>query len=69
MAKALTIAFIVTLLCCSLVLADNWPQWRGPSLNGISSEKNLPTRWNTEENVTWKIALPSWSGSIASGLL
>ncbi len=22
--------------------AENWPQWRGPSLNGISTEKNLP---------------------------
>ena len=27
------------------VSADNWPQWRGPTLNGASSEKNLPTRW------------------------
>jgi outer membrane protein assembly factor BamB len=32
-------------------------------LNGISNEKNLPLRWSTEENVTWKLAMPSWSGS------
>jgi outer membrane protein assembly factor BamB len=50
-------------LSTRFALADNWPQWRGPFLNGISSEKNLPTHWSTEENVTWKIALPSWSGS------
>ena len=25
--------------------AENWPQWRGTALNGISGEKNLPVRW------------------------
>jgi outer membrane protein assembly factor BamB len=43
--------------------AENWPQWRGPSLNGISGEKNLPIRWSSTQNVTWKLALPAWSGS------
>ena len=43
--------------------AENWPQWRGPSLNGISNEKNLPERWTTEENVVWKVAMPGVSGS------
>jgi len=43
--------------------AENWPQWRGPALNGVSSEKNLPVKWTTEENVAWKVAMPGWSGS------
>jgi outer membrane protein assembly factor BamB len=43
--------------------AENWPQWRGPALNGVSNEKNLPVKWTTEENVAWKIALPGVSGS------
>jgi outer membrane protein assembly factor BamB len=43
--------------------AENWPQWRGPQLNGISGEKNLPVRWSKAANVTWKLALPAWSGS------
>jgi len=43
--------------------AQNWPQWRGPSLNGVSTEKNLPVKWTTEENVVWKTAMPGWSGS------
>ncbi len=34
-----------------------------PSLNGVSLETNLPVRWTTTENVAWKLALPSWSGS------
>jgi outer membrane protein assembly factor BamB len=43
--------------------AENWPQWRGPSLNGVSAETNLPVRWSTTENVAWKLAMPAWSGS------
>ena len=43
--------------------AENWPQWRGPNLNGVSGEKNLPWKWSVEENIAWKLALPSWSGS------
>ena len=55
-------------LCCMLLLplvgyAENWPQWRGPSLNGISGEQNLPVRWSTTENVAWKLAMPSKSGA------
>ena len=47
----------------AVVQAENWPQWRGPSLNGISNEKNLPVKWTTEENVVWKVAMPGLSGA------
>ena len=43
--------------------AENWPQWRGPSLNGLSGEKNLPLKWSQTENVSWKLPTPAWSGS------
>ena len=43
--------------------AENWPQWRGPSLNGTSGEKNLPFRWSKTDNIAWRLALPEWSGS------
>src|SRR5262245_38807021 len=44
---------------------ENWPQWRGPTGNGISDSKNLPTTWSLEknENIVWKAELPAWSGS------
>jgi len=55
---------IVALVGCAVTLrADNWPQWRGPSMNGLSAEKNLPIKWTHTENITWKLALPAWSGS------
>jgi len=51
---------------CALALpalAENWPQWRGPNLNGISGEKGLPLRWSPTENVAWKLAMPSKTGA------
>jgi outer membrane protein assembly factor BamB len=47
----------------SVVRAENWPQWRGPTLNGVSGETNLPVKWSATENIAWKLALPEWSGS------
>ncbi|MGH9875252.1 MAG: PQQ-binding-like beta-propeller repeat protein [Pyrinomonadaceae bacterium] len=55
--------FAVILLLTSVVYAENWPQWRGPNLNGVSDEKNLPLRWAADENVSWKLAMPGWSGA------
>lgn len=35
----------------------DWPYWRGPEMNGISREKNLPDTWSPEgENVIWSRA-------------
>jgi outer membrane protein assembly factor BamB len=57
----------LTLILLGTVVADpaaeNWPQWRGPRLNGTSGERDLPVRWSKTANVTWKLALPAWSGS------
>tara|TARA_B100001123_G_scaffold297965_1_gene332328 strand:+ start:196 stop:1608 length:1413 start_codon:yes stop_codon:yes gene_type:complete len=49
----------------SLTAAENWPQWRGPSLNGTSGETGLPATWSDTENVAWTldIAEDSWSGA------
>ena len=59
------IALTLFLLCGATagLSAENWPQWRGPSLNGLSGEKNLPVRWSPTENIAWKLAMPAWSGS------
>src|SRR6266508_5454042 len=59
----LVIIALSTVAALNIVSADNWPQWRGPALNGVSNEKNLPVKWTVEENVTWKLEMPAWSGS------
>ncbi|HEU4595992.1 MAG TPA: PQQ-binding-like beta-propeller repeat protein [Pyrinomonadaceae bacterium] len=56
-------ACLLSLLFITHTFAGNWPQWRGPGLNGVSEERNLPERWSAAENVAWKLALPGLSGS------
>src|ERR1035437_8822792 len=51
------------LLFFAAAFAENWPQWRGPAANSVSGEKDLPVHWTTEENISWKLPLPAWSGS------
>ena len=50
--------FISLFLFTATLSAGNWPGWRGPSADGISPEKNIPTKWSATENVAWKVAIP-----------
>lgn len=58
--------FATTLLATS-VFASDWPCWRGAKLDGVSDEKNIPTRWssgtNGTQNIAWKVAIPGWGHS------
>jgi outer membrane protein assembly factor BamB len=62
-ATAIAIAAFCGCAAIATLSAETWPQWRGPSQNGVSSEKNLPLRWSKTENITWRLDLPAWSGS------
>ncbi len=63
MPKRILVVLAVVMFSFAVAQAQNWPQWRGPALNGVSTEKNLPVKWTTEENIVWKVAMPGWSGS------
>ncbi|MBM3846007.1 MAG: hypothetical protein FJ405_06955 [Verrucomicrobia bacterium] len=43
--------------------SSDWPQWRGPALNGSSSAQSLPSELSLEKNLAWKSPLPGSSGS------
>ena len=43
--------------------ADNWPQWRGPKNDGISTEHGLPAKWSKTLNVAWRTPLPGRAGA------
>jgi len=45
------------------LLAENWPQWRGPFFNGSTTEKGLPPRFSKTENVKWVADLPGPSAA------
>ncbi len=59
------------LLCCLLcgfhlappAAAGNWPQWRGPSGDGVSEETGLPVVWSENLGVVWRCPLPQWGNS------
>src|SRR4249920_1079456 len=54
----------ITLIWAALPLvAENWPTWRGPRLDGVSKETGLPVSWDKTKNVTWTLPLPEVSGS------
>lgn len=44
----------------------NWPEFRGPTGQGISSATNLPLTWCTNKNVAWKTPINGrgWSSPV-----
>ncbi len=50
--------------------ADNWPQFRGPTGDGVSDAKNLPLEWGTAgKNVKWRTQIhgKAWSSPVIWG--
>jgi len=56
------------LMLTSYVLADSWPQFRGPAGTGSTTGK-LPLQWGNDRNVAWKVELPGvgWSSPVVVG--
>jgi outer membrane protein assembly factor BamB len=38
--------------------ASDWPQFRGPTGQGISVDKGVPLTWAADKNIIWKVDLP-----------
>jgi outer membrane protein assembly factor BamB len=59
----ISVIFVITVVSTLLVnsagafAGPSWPQWRGPSGQGISEERNLPTEWSATKNIKWKTAI------------
>lgn len=45
------------------ISAEDWPQWRGPSSNGVSSDSRLPVQWSAGEHIAWKMPLAGLGAS------
>jgi outer membrane protein assembly factor BamB len=64
----------VALALASSVLAQNWPQFRGPAATGIVEGKNTPVQWDVAsgKNIRWKTPIPGiavsspivWGGKV-----
>src|SRR5437868_1766841 len=46
--------------------SEDWPQFRGPTGQGLSAAKHVPVRWSATENIAWKATIPGkgWSSPI-----
>ena len=60
--KSQRLSIVAALAVASLLTASSraadWTQFRGPGGLGISEEKDLPTKWSSDENIAWKVELP-----------
>lgn len=62
------IVLLILILLGSPAWADDWPNWRGPQRNGVSTETDLPDTWSQEgENLAWKAPYGGRSGPIILG--
>jgi len=50
-------AGILVFLVCRCGWGENWPRFRGPNGQGISSEKGIRVEW-TDADYNWKLSLP-----------
>lgn len=51
------------LVLATPAVSEDWPQWRGPDGNGISTESDAPVTWGAEANVAWKAPIEGWGTS------
>jgi outer membrane protein assembly factor BamB len=67
--RLLRVAKLVMLagFCLSFPMhAQEWPQFRGPSGQGLVTASGLPVEWSETTNVAWKTAVPGlgWSSPV-----
>jgi outer membrane protein assembly factor BamB len=60
---------LVFLILLSVLFVEDWPQFRGPTGQGVSEERGLPLTWSESKNVRWKTPIPGrgWSSPVIQG--
>lgn len=55
-------AIVLSSLCSTSIshafcdeIDAHWPQWRGPSAQGIATATQIPTHWSDTTNIRWKV--------------
>ena len=67
--RAWLLRVIVSFFLSIQAFAEDWPEFRGPTGQGISDERGLPLTWSESKNVKWKTAIPGkgWSSPAILG--
>jgi len=61
--------FLLLFALAAAVPAEDWPEFRGPTAQGHSTERGLPLEWSESRNVMWKTRVPGlgWSSPVVAG--
>lgn len=61
--------FFLILNLAQMSDAEDWPQFGGPTGQGISTSKNVPIEWSATKNIAWKTPIPgrAWSSPVVVG--
>ncbi len=64
-----TFLFASALCVETAVSGLDWPEFRGPTGQGVSEAKDIPLAWNANSNVLWQTQIPGkgWSSPVISG--
>jgi outer membrane protein assembly factor BamB len=64
--RRLALSILLVLLECAA--SADWPQFRGPTGQGHSTEHGLPLEWSESRNVAWKTPVPGrgWSSPVVA---
>src|SRR5271170_676231 len=63
--QSVLVSFLLLALARPM-MAEDWPQWRGPNRNGISSEKGWLDHWPAQgPPIAWKAAVGTGFSSFA----
>ncbi|HRQ89677.1 MAG TPA: PQQ-binding-like beta-propeller repeat protein, partial [Bacteroidia bacterium] len=52
----------------AILVADDWPEFRGPTADGHAPGAKPPTHWSATENIRWKVPVPgkAWSSPVVA---
>jgi outer membrane protein assembly factor BamB len=59
-------ALVLAVTVTALLRAEDWPEFRGPTGQGVTTEAGLPTEWGEDAGIAWSVPIPGlgWSSPI-----
>ncbi len=69
MIRSLSVLAVVLTAAAPSSRAEDWPEFRGPTGQGLVRQGSIPTEWGPRKNVVWKQDIPGkgWSSPVVVG--
>lgn len=66
--RRFSLALLAVLPAGAHAAETEWPEFRGPTGQGLSAATNVPIEWSADSHVAWKVAIPGrgWSSPVLS---